>query len=301
MSLKDKLDATFGGWVSVAAAGALLLHAMGFLSMRYYLTALGVKVDLSLIDSRYVFEGASCAVFLLMVLVDLLLLLLAASLALFLLSRLVPRSGRERLRAGLRARWDRLRPRHQAPGRLILVGIVFAVLTIQIVMKQCFQVQGLLFRGAPREPAWLKDLLLAPAEAGRVAFFMGLLAAVVLMAVLRLAAARGSALEAAHPGLGLLTVLLGLAVALLPINYGVLTSGRPIPRVAHLGDDRAFAGRQAWLVWEDRDELTLLVVSPAVGAAPPARALVTVPRKEAGKVEIGEEDYVLQRLAGAVP
>ena len=300
VSLKEKLGAA--GWLPFAAVGALALHAMGFLSLRFYLAALGVRADLSLLDSRYVFEGANCLAFLLAAFVNLLLLLLVASLALFLLSRVVPRAPRQRLRAAVRARWERLRSRHWTPRLLTLVGIAFAITAIQLVMRQCFQVQDLLFRGVPPDPSWLRNLLLSQTDASRAAFFMALLSAVWLTAWLRLAATRCPVPTRARlRGLGLLTFLLGLEVALLPVNYGVLTAGRPMPRVAHLGDDRAFAGRQAWLVWEDGDGLTLLVVSPALGTTPPPRALVTVPRKDAGRIEVGEAASVLRQLVGAVP
>src|SRR5215470_5250047 len=97
-SLREKLDAVFGGWVPIAAGGAILLHAMGFLSLRFHLAALGVRADLSLLDSRYAFEGASCLLYLLADLASLLLLLLAAGLLLFLLALAVPRAARERWR-----------------------------------------------------------------------------------------------------------------------------------------------------------------------------------------------------------
>jgi hypothetical protein len=302
LPLKEKLDAAFGGWVAAAAVGGLLLHAMGFLSLRFYLAALGVRADLSLLDSRYLFEGANCVIFLLAALVNLLLLVLVGWLVLFLASRLVPRPARQRLREVARSRWTRLRTRYVTSSSLALLGIVFAVVAVQFVMRQCFQVQDLFFRGAPPAPAWLKDLVLAPEDGSRGAFFMGLLAAVGLTACLWLAAVRlRGAARVPWAGVGLLTLLLGLEVALLPINYGVLTAGRTMPRVLHVGDDRALAGRQAWLVWEDRDALTLLVVSLPVGGVPPERALVTVPRREAGRVETAEAGSVLQRLAGAGP
>lgn len=279
-SLKEKLDSA-GGWVTFAAMGAFVFQAAGFLSLRSHLAALGVRADLSLLDSRYVFEGASCLLYLLAALVNLLLLLLGAGLALFLLSRLVPRPARERLRTVLRAPWVRLSPRYRTSGWISLAGIVFAVVAIQLLMRQCFRVQDLFFRGAPSNPAWLSDLLLARDETPRTVFFMALLAIVVMTAWLRLAAGQSPGHgPSTRLGLVLLTLLLALEVALLPINYGVLTAGRPLPRVIHLGDDKAFAGRQAWLAWEDQEGLTLLVVSPAM------RALVTVPRKEVGRVEV---------------
>jgi len=299
-SLKEKLDAAFGGWAAFAAVGAFALHAMGFLSLRFHLAALGVRADLSLLDSRYAFEGASCLVYLLANLASLLLLLLAAGLLLFLLSLAVPRPARERARAALRAPWEKLAPRYRTAGRISLAGIVFAVLAVQFVMRQCFVAQDLLFRGVP--PGWLGDLLLARGDASRGVFFMELLAVVAVTAWLRLAAGRSPGHgPGTRLGLGLLTLLLGFEVALLPINYGVLTAGRPLPRVEHIGDDKVLAGRQAWLVWEDSDGVTLLVVAPAAQGAAPARALVTVPKKEAGRVEVKAVEAVLKRLAGRAP
>jgi hypothetical protein len=293
VSLKEKLDAVFGGWVSFAAVGAFALHAMGFLSLRFYLAALGVRADLSLLDSRYVFEGVNCLVYLLAALCNLLLLLLATGLVLFLLSRLVPGTTRERLRV----RWNQLRGHPKTPRGLTLAGILFAVVAIQLGMRHCFAVQDLLFRGVPA--GWPDDLVGAPADEPRTLFFMGLLAAVGVTAWLRVAAGKGSLQGRSNRlGLWLLTLLLGLEVALLPINYGILTAGRPLPRVVHVGDDRVIAGRQAWLVWEDPSGVTLLVVSPAAKGEPPPRTLVTVPKKEAGRVEVGAAEAILGRLAG---
>jgi hypothetical protein len=288
-SLQEKLDAAFGGWVSFAAVGAFALHAMGFLSLRFYLAALGVRADLALLDSRYIFEGVNCLVYLLAALCNLLLVGAAAALVLYLVSRLFPQPMRER--------WNQLRHRPGPPGRLTAVGIVFAVLAIQLVMRHCFYVQDLLFRGVPT--GWTGALVRAPADGARTAFFMGLLAAVGVTALLRLAAGHGSTHGRWYRcGLWLLTLLLGMEVALLPINYGVFTAGRPLPRVVHIGDDRAIAGRQAWLVWEDQSGVTLLVVSSAAKGAPPPRTLVTVPKKEAGRVEIGAAEEILRRLSG---
>lgn len=292
-SLKEKLDSVFGGWAAFAAVGAFVLHAMGFLSLRFHLAALGVRADLSLLDSRYVFEGASCLIYLLATFCSLLLMLLGCGLALFLLSRLIPLPARERLRAVLRAPWERLPPSYRTSGRFVLTGIVFAVLSIQLVMRQCLYVRDLLIVGAPSDPAWICYLLLARGEAPRTFFFAGLLVLVGVTAWLRLAAGHSPGHgPSTRLGLALLTLLLGLEVAFLPINYGILTAGNSLPRVIHLGDDRAFAGRQAWLLWEDKDGLTLLVVSPGARGEP-ARTLVTVPRKEAGRVEVGEPESLL--------
>ncbi|HSS49368.1 MAG TPA: hypothetical protein VLX28_10510, partial [Thermoanaerobaculia bacterium] len=262
-SLKEKLDSAFGGWAAFAAVGTFVLHAMGFLSLRFHLAALGVRADLSLLDSRYLFEGANFLVYLLATFSSLLLILLGAGLALFLLSRLIPQPVRERLRAVLRAPWERLPPRYRSPGRLALVGIVFAVVTIQLVMRQCLCVQDLLFLGAPSDPAWVGYLLLARGKAFRAFFFAGLLVLVGVTAWLRLAAGHSPGHgPSTRLGLVLLTLLLGVEVVFLPINYGILTAGNSLPRVIHLGDDRAFAGRPAWLVWEDQEGLTLLLISP---------------------------------------
>jgi hypothetical protein len=288
-SLKEKLDSVFGGWTAFAAVGAFVLHAMGFLSIRFYLAALGVSADLSLLDSRYVFEGANCLIYLFASLGNLLLILLGAGLVIFLLSRLIPQPARERLRTP----WKRLPPRYQTSGWLAMAGIVFAVLTIQLVMRRCLSVQNLIFRGVPSNSPWLHDLLLAETEDARAFFFAGLLVMVGATAWLRIATGHSPNPDrSTRIGLALLTLLLVIEVAFLPINYGILTAVHPLPRVVHLGDDRAFAGRQAWLVWEDKDGLTLLVFSPSARGAP-ARTLVTIPRKEAGRVEVGEREPVL--------
>jgi hypothetical protein len=295
----DKLKDLSSGWLLFAAVGTFALYAMGFLSLRFHLAALGVRADLAVLDERYLFEGASCLVYLLAALAGLLLLLLSALFAVFLLTRLIPRRLRGRLRVAFQTRVEKIGSR-VPPAQFALWGIAWSVLVIQLVMRQCFVAQNLLLSNELPSPAWLSGLLLADSDLERSFFFMGLLVAFGGTVVFWLAVLRRKGLETAGSrlALGLLTLLLGLEAGLLPINYGVITTGRPMPRVVHLGDDKALAGRPAWLVWEDREQLTLLVREPAApaGKTPGRRTLLTVARESADPIEIAGSDNLLRRL-----
>ncbi len=63
-------------WSAVAAIGSITIYFLGYLSLRYRLTAIGVSADLSVIDERYIFEGIKFLVFFLTTLPISLLLLI---------------------------------------------------------------------------------------------------------------------------------------------------------------------------------------------------------------------------------
>jgi hypothetical protein len=177
------------------------------------------------------------------------------------------------------------------PKRLAVLGIVFAVIVIQLVMRQCFFFSNLLLaRDLPAEPAWLVSLLLD--DRLMPLFFSLLLAACAVPVAILLLMRNVDALDG--PGafaMVLLTSLAAVQVLLLPINYGVLIADKTMPRVAMLGANALVDGEEAWLVWEGKDGVTFLVRNQER-----KRALVTLPRADVKRMEIVGFDRILPVL-----
>lgn len=284
-SLPGLLAEAFGSavtkWSVLTSIWTLVLYGIGYIALRFQLTALGVGTDLAVLDERYLFEGTK---FLLLVITTIplgvLLGLPIAALA-WVVVRAAP------FVRDAAARW------WSVPARPLVTGIVFAVLLIQIVMRQCLGFNDLLLAtDLPRQPAWFRAMLLAGDDTLMNLFFVVLLAGVAVTAACVLAL---GAWETARPfdrALGLLLVILfGIELLLLPVNYGYLSTRRAMPRVV-IGTPGE-PGRQAWLVWEGKDGVTYFVLDPKDG-----RRLVTVPKGEVKRMEIVAYDPVLRTLYG---
>jgi hypothetical protein len=170
-NLAERLATPAAGW-TVALAGATgLLYAAGYLSLRFQLTALGVAAELQVVDERYLFAGAHCLLYLLTILPSLLLLVLVAGGAGWLVSRLLPARVRTAV-IGWCRRWSE-------PGRLTAIGMVWAVVAIQLVMRHAFVLGDLLLSPRPCQPRWLMAVLLDDSGWLSPLYFAGLLALVV--------------------------------------------------------------------------------------------------------------------------
>jgi len=282
--LGERIKALGGDWGKYSVVGSFVLYVAGYLALRFHLTVIGIGTDLAVLDERYLFTGARFAVYLVAAVPSLLLILLPFAVVAWAVHRLLSPARRAAAAAWL-----------LAPGRLVGFGIVFAVLAIQFVMRQCFDFSNLLLAPTPpREPAWLVRLLLD--DTLMPLYFTGLVAACALpLAILwRLhdAPPRGTWLVV---GRGLLVFLASVQVLLLPINYGVLIVDKSFARVAALGERALADGDEAWLVWEGKDGVTYLVRSPARKR----RALLTLPRDAVKRTEIVGFDRILPLLFGA--
>jgi len=282
--LGERIKALGGDWGKYSVVGSFVLYVAGYLALRFHLTVIGIGTDLAVLDERYLFTGARFAVYLVAAVPSLLLMLLPFAVVAWGARRLLSPARRAAAAAWL-----------LAPRRLVGFGIVFAVLAIQFVMRQCFDFSNLLLAPTPpREPAWLVRLLLD--DTLMPLYFTGLVAACALpLAILwRLhdAPPRGTWLVV---GRGLLVFLASVQVLLLPINYGVLIVDKSFARVAALGERALADGDEAWLVWEGKDGVTYLVRSPARKR----RALLTLPRDAVKQTEIIGFDRILPLLFGA--
>ena len=274
--LGARVKALSGDWATYMVLGNVLLYVVGYLTLRFHLTAMGIGTDLAVVDERYWFTGARFIVYLLAAVPSILLLALpVAALA----------WGARKL-FGINVVLK--------PHAMVLFGIVFAVFMIQFVMRQCFFFSNLLLAGnLPAEPAWLVTLLLD--DQLMPLYFAGLVAASAIPVAI-LVWLRSDGNQTVSPFLkNLLLLLAAVQILLLPINYGILIVDKSVPQVTAVGKAPLATGEEAWLVWEGQHGVTYLVRRQV----DKQRALVTVPRAEADRTEIVGFDRIFPALFGA--
>ena len=297
------------------ALASVVLYGLGYLSLRFHLTALGVSTDLGVLDERYLFAGAKFLVTLGTTLPNLVLLAGVLAALLWGAFRLVP----QRQRETLSARGAQLRAWWSDPTRLALTGVVLSLGLIQLVMRKCFFFSNLsLASELPDDPFWPKRLILYQDD-WHWLFFAGLVAGTVLATWLlvavhrRLNAMSRRLLVVDHEteprswllGLHILQAfLVAVQFLLLPINHGFLMAASKYPRVA---DPEGQIGLKsdgvAWLLCEGHDTVTYLVRRGPLGTFD--RHLVTLRRAEVKKIEIIGYDALMRTLfpleAGSAP
>ena len=62
--LGDKIKGLAAAWTAYTALGSFTLYLLGYLTLRFHLTALGISTDLAVLDERYLFAGAKFLVYL---------------------------------------------------------------------------------------------------------------------------------------------------------------------------------------------------------------------------------------------
>ena len=284
-------------WGTWTLIGSFILYVLGYLTVRFHLSVLAAGTDLGIIDERYLFAGAKFVIYLVSAGVTLLLLLLVPAAVCYGAYRLLSRPRKPvNEMAGV------------APGgflawcldqkRILVLGIVLAILFIQLVMRQCFFLGNLLLApGLPPEPAWLSALVIGKDDALLALFFTGLVASVVVTGGLLILGGRGPGDAAARTLFWLLAFLVAVQILLLPINYGTLIADKVLPKVASLdGVTPLPAGQDAWLVWEGNTGMTYLVRGAAQDGA--RRSLVTLNRGDVKRVEILGYDRILAKIFG---
>jgi hypothetical protein len=269
-SLTEKVGNFAGKWTASAAFGSFLLYLIGYLTLRFQLSTYGVATDLDLFDEKYFFAGCRFLVYLVSSVPNILIVALVVAALGYVPWRLTPLPVRERVR-GWFAEWC------AKPLRLPLLGIVLAVLFIQLVMRRCFVFGNLLLqKQLPDE--WISSLLLS--SDGKLSlYFSGLAAGTLLTAFIAwLSVARGESMSSAARFLaGVLVFLVAVQFLLLPVNYGVLISTQQLPQVAELpGEAKSPDYQRGWLVWNSKETLTYFLYG-----SQERRMLLTVPRKDA--------------------
>lgn len=281
-------------WVAIATLSSGL-YLLGYLSLRFHLTAFGIETELAVLDERYLFAGARFLVYLVTLVPIMALLLLLAAAVFWVPYRFLPNAARERLATLFANLWETYWARR--PGRLALAGVVISVLLIQLVMRKCFVLSNLLLRESLPGPQWLQAILLSSNDGLGTLYFSSLVAGIGLSAGLLFLAARSEdQTNRSRLMVGLLAFLVAVQFVLLPINHGTLIAAKTVPRISSLGKSKLLPGdnRQMWLVWQGREFFVFLVDR---GTSPQEkRSLVTLPRKGIAKIEIIQFDPILRVL-----
>jgi len=318
----EKVKAIVGSWPSYAALGSFTLYFLGYLSLRFHLTAFGVGTDLGVLDERYLFAGAKFLVYIVTTVP--IVLLLALLLSVFVLAIIgLLRVPYRRLPGNARVKVERLINSQRLKGWLrssnvlSITGIVVSLILIQFVMRQCFHFSNLLLAESLQEPDWIGSILtdegllrsILVNEGGSLSaalYFGAMLTGVTVTVVLFLCSLKSrkqiletKGNEAQKVAPGLLVALLGFLVAvqilLLPVNYGILVMDKVLPRVADLGGKEPLQmSQKAWLVWEGHDGVTYLVRGTEQNSN--QRRLVTLSKNDLKRTEIIRYDPILRCL-----
>ncbi len=284
--LSERVKALGSDWTKYSVVGSFLLYVLGYLSLRFHLTVIGVGTDLAVLDERYLFTGARFLVYLVSAVPSIVLIAMPLAGLFWAVSRLLPKAVRATVSAWIKQ-----------PTRLALGGVIFAVLMIQLLLRQCFLLSDLLLAPVlPEEPAWLIWLLL-DGQYMPLYFTLLLAACLVPLAILALLRNAGAGSPLATFAQALLAFLTAVQLLLLPVNYGVLIVDKVMPRVAAMGDRALLEGEDAWLVWEGKEGVTYLYRSQNRTR----RTLVTVPRAKVERTEILGFDRILPILFKTQP
>lgn len=276
-SLITKIATITGKWTSFTAFGSFFVYLMGYLALRFQLSAYGVATNLDVWDERYFFAGTRFLVYLVSAVPNVLLIVLVLWFVVFLASRLLPARTRDRVA-------QRVQLWAGEPLCVPLLGVLISVALIQLVMRKCFVLGNLLFRQELPSFEWI-DRILLTGDAFQSLYFSGLVGGVLLTGALLLLTTRaGSATTSFSKALiGLLAFLVAVQFLLLPVNYGILIGSQQLPRVSELpGTEKLAAGQQAWLVWETKEALTYFARS-----VDGKRSLVTFPKKDPKTTIVG--------------
>jgi hypothetical protein len=268
-SVTERMGNFVGKWTAYAAFGSSMLYLIGYLTLRFQLSTYGLATDLDLFDEKYLFAGCRFLVYLVSSVPSILIVVLVLAAVGYLPYRLMPLAVKDRA-----ARW--FADWCAKPSRLSVVGIVLAVVFIQLVMRRCFAFGNLLLqKQLPDE--WISNILLV-SDARLALYFSGLVAGTLLTAFIAWqAVTRVESTSATGRFLvAVLVFLVAVEFLLLPVNYGVLISTQQLPQVADVpGDQKSLEGRRAWLVWNSKETLTYFSYG-----SPDSRMLLTVPRKD---------------------
>ena len=276
-----------GKWTSFTAFGSFFVYLLGYLALRFQLSAYGVATNLDVWDERYLFAGSRFLVYLVSSVPNVLLIVIVVWFAAFLLSRVVPAHLRGRISQRVQA-WA------SQPNSVPLLGTLFAVALVQLVMRKCFVLGNLLFRQKPPPLEWISGILLT-ADDYRSLYFSGLVGGVLLTGALLLFATRaGSVTTPFSKALtGLLVFLVAVQFLLLPVNYGILIASQQLPRVSELpGSEKLASGEQAWLVWETKEAMMYFT-----RGTDDKRSLITLPKKDPKTTIVGY-DAIFRVLFG---
>jgi hypothetical protein len=260
-----------------SAAGSLVLYLLGYLTLRFHLTFLGVATDLGAFDERYLFAGANFLVYLASSLPIAGLLAAVAAALLWVAYLVLPSNARGAVRG-------QIQRRSASPVAPAALGIAVSLGLLQIAMRKCFVYANVLLMDRLPETAPFLNTLLT-GESGRAfmqPYFGALIAGLAGTTALLLQARRNG-----HRPLQLvLALLVAVQALLLPINFGVLVHGKSFPRVTAVGKRALASGERAWLACDGKSTLSYLLQHPAGD-----RSLITIDRETVKDVPIEITGY----------
>jgi len=303
----EKVKALVPAWAAFTTFATFLLYLVGYLSLRFHLTTLGVGTDLAVLDERYVFTGARFFVYLFStvpIIVFFALLFAIPSSLIYLIARRATKKSARMSDGGKRLLgwWSK-------PNVIALTGVIFSVVFIQFVMRQSFFFTNLLMsRSLPPTALGLESLFLDLSDERRILFFTGLVAGTIITACLLFYGMRRLPQTSTSRFLMfLLALLFGIQALLLPVNYGIFIVDKELAKVNDLGGIEKLqpcggpnSCQEAWLVWEGNEGVTYFVrgIEPTTEGkqVEKNRALVTLSRKEVKRTEIIGYDPILRNL-----
>lgn len=284
-NIEEKVETPLTGWAAnlamVLGTGTGVLHAIGYVSLRFRLRALGVEMDHGMIDERFLFEGARCLLQLLTT-VPLLVLLASPVVILGALLRRVPGIGP--VIEGLLARASGAPPRG-----LVVVGVAWAVVAVQFVMHHVIHFQNLLLDPVPCDPPWLRSVMLDGSGWLAAFYFVSLLALLAPTAFTFLRLPK----TGWRPARGLLGLLLFVQVLLLPVHFGIVGAAAPLARLAELPGEPASS--RVWQAFATDESAVFLIERPG---PPTERRLVTLKTEGLERLEVVGREAVLSRAEG---
>jgi len=285
------------------ALGSAVVYVLGYLALRYKLWALGIAIQLPLVDERYLFAGA---VFLVNVATSIPRIVLAVA-AFSLLLWLCPPTrnivsirgpGSEKDRLGV-APPGWIAKLEERASEVTIVGIVLAALAIQFVTAHCFVFRNILLMEHLPEGSLLKPAITSTGYKLIQYYFDFLVAITLFLGVLFFLVAprmlRGSAFAQL---LGLiLGGLIAIQVLLLPVNYGLLVSYRKLPKVeisSHAAILREWD--DYWLLWEGKKDEAVAFLAMRKTPACCRRTLLLVPRRDVSAITILRYEEIMPIL-----
>jgi hypothetical protein len=287
-------------WTSYTVLASFLLYVLGYLTLRFHLTALGIGLDLTVLDERYLFTGARFLIYIIASIPSLIFLVLLVLAPFYFMFVILPLSFRLKLGGYFNQQWCKLLAWWQLPFRLALTGIMFSLLMIQLIMRQCFILTDLLLVDKlPDKPFWLRGLLLANDD-GLLSLYFSLLLAGLAISLGVLFALKKKVDVSLNEAMliTLLMLLVFIQVLLIPVNYGILVVDKSLPQVNGLETPRSLhVDEQAWLVWEGSEGKTFLLRKYQGNEY--HKSLITIPRAAVKNIEIIEYNRIFQVLFDA--
>ena len=186
-----------------------------------------------------------------------------------------------------------------APLRLALTGLALSAAFFFLVMTSCLEFSNILLR-EKLPKSYLRDWLLqeGPCSQPITWYIIGMVGVAMVASVVLLKLHSEKPRTMMSVGIRhLLAFFVAMLWLMLPVNYGCLFMNKRIPKVIHLENTIPIAqGKEVWLVWESKDNLTFLLSSgnPKTGG----RSLLTISRDQVKTVEVITYDPLFPTLFG---